>query len=383
MKHIILLGATGSIGTSVLEVISFDKQKFNLLGVSANENYKKLAKIANTYKPKYVCLTNEKHLLSFKKLLNYEPVIFFERQGLLDISSIRCDLLVNAIVGFAGLEPTICAIKAKSNIALANKETMVAAGEIVNKLLDDNNVSLLPVDSEHNAIFQCLNGNTDRQINKIILTASGGPFLNIPINEFNKITVSQALSHPTWGMGKKISIDSATMANKALEIIEAINLFKVKADLIDAIIHPQSIIHGMLEFKDASILALLGPTTMELPIRHVLHYPENINTAKVKYLDFSEHNFFNFVKIDIPRYPIMGLIKNITDKMGILPCVFNAANEVAVENFLIGKLSFIKIYDVIYKTISNINNIKNFDIRDIISIDKEIRIKVQNLINGG
>lgn len=383
MKNIIILGSTGSIGKSIINVLSFDKNKFNVLGMSANNNVIDLAINANKFQPKYLCISNEDNLEPLKKMLKYKPIIFAGRSGLLELSSIKCDLLINSLVGFTGLIPTINAIKAGSNIALANKETMVVAGEYINTLLQKHNVYLVPIDSEHNAVFQCLQGNKNRSFNKIILTASGGPFLNYPISKFNEISPEEALKHPTWGMGDKISIDSATMANKALEILEAIHLFKVDKKDITVLIHPQSIIHGMVEFKDASILALLGPTTMEIPIRYCLYYPEDIKSPSVKYLDFIKLQNLNFYKIDENRYPIMKTVNHVAKELGILPCVFNASNEVAVAEFLKRNISFDKIYYVIEKTLSLFDNKNKFSIDDIVNIDGEVRIKAKELISGG
>lgn len=383
MKNIIILGSTGSIGKAFLSVLDFENDKFNLLGMSANNNFTELAINANKFKPKYVCISNEANLEPLKSLLSYKPIILAGRQGLLELSFIKCDLLFNALVGFTGLTPTINAIKAGSNIALANKETMVVAGEYINLLLKEKKVYLIPVDSEHNAIFQCLYGNSSRSVNKIILTASGGPFLNYPISKFKDISPVEALKHPTWGMGAKISIDSATMANKALEILEAIHLFKLSKKDISVLIHPQSIVHGMVEFKDASILATLGPTSMEIPIRYCMYYPEDIKTAKIGYLDFKKIGTLNFLELDENRYPVMRVANMVAKELGILPCVFNAANEVAVEAFLSKSISFDKITYVIEKTLGLFNNSHKFSIEDLINIDTEVRIKTKEIIFGG
>jgi len=381
MKKVIVLGSTGSIGKTVLNVVAFDKDKFSILGISANSNYKELASQANLFKPKFVCLSDASYLNEFKKLLNYSPKIFHSREGLLEFSSIKADLTINALVGFEGLLPCINAIYAGSNIGLANKESLVVAGFIINKLIKEKALKLIPVDSEHNAIFQCLEGHKNRSINKVYITASGGPFLNLALDDFSKITPAMALSHPTWSMGKKISIDSATMANKVLEVIEAKYLFNLSFESINVLIHPQSIVHGMLEFKDASVLALLAPTTMELPIRYCLYYPEHIEKEKNSFIDFNIVKKLEFIKPDFKRYPVLGLLTEISKDLEFYSIIFNAANEVAVNAFLDKKLDFNNIYNVINKSLTLIKKSKITEISHIIDLDFEIRNKVTDIIN--
>jgi len=380
MKKILVLGSTGSIGKAAVDIVAFDKDKFSLLGISANSNYKELAIQANYYKVPHVCIADSKYLEEFKKLLTYNPKIYYSKEGLLEFSSIKADLTINALVGFEGLMPCINAIKAGSNIALANKESLVVAGFVINKLVKEHNVYLIPIDSEHNAIYQCFEGNKDRAINKVYITASGGPFFNLSLDKFSSITPIMALSHPTWSMGKKISIDSATMANKVLEIIEAKYLFNINIDMLNILIHPQSIVHGMVEFKDASILALLSPTSMDLPIRYCLHYPNNIETEKNSFIDFNTLNSLNFFKADFLRYPILNLIESIKNNLKFYAVIFNAANEVAVNLFLEQKLSFKDIYTVINKSFNLIKEHQILDINNIIELDLETRKKVNEMI---
>lgn len=381
MKNILVLGSTGSIGKAVLDVVDFDRDKFSILGISGNSNYKELAKQANLLKVPYVCLSNSQHLYEFKKLLNYSPSIFYDREGLLEFSSIKADLAINALVGFEGLLPCINAIKAGSNLGLANKESLVVAGFIINKLIQEKGLKLIPVDSEHNAIFQCIEGQSNRAINKIYITASGGPFLNLSLDAFSNITPAMALAHPTWSMGKKISIDSATMANKVLEVIEARYLFNLNIKDINILIHPQSIVHGMVEFKDASLLALLAPTSMELPIRYCLYYPEHIVKEKNAFIDFNIVNKLEFINPDLTRYRVLSLLGTISEDLEFYSVIFNAANEVAVNSFLENKLSFNDIFAVINKSFNLINKSKINEIGHIIDLDMEVRLKVSNIIN--
>ncbi|MEI6080192.1 MAG: 1-deoxy-D-xylulose-5-phosphate reductoisomerase, partial [bacterium] len=272
MKNITILGSTGSIGLTALDVIRKHKSDFNITGLSANTSYEGLAKQANEFKPTIICIGNANDVPRLTELLEYKPEIVVGETGLVNtVKNSGCDLLLNALVGAVGLIPTMEALKSSVNIALANKETLVIGGELVTSLAKKNNVHLIPVDSEHNAIFQCLRGNEGRKVVNITLTGSGGPLLNYPIKDFDKVTPKEALNHPTWGMGKKISIDSATMVNKGLEIIEAKWFFDLSADLVDVVIHPQSIIHGMVEFTDGSYLAMLGPTSMSIPIIYSLY----------------------------------------------------------------------------------------------------------------
>ena len=267
---------------------------FKVTGLSAHSNYKLLAEQANEFKPNIVALAKEEFARDFEKLLTYTPQIFYGDKGVAQVpSSSNSSITINAIVGAAGLVPTISALSAGIDVALANKESLVVGGALVTDLARKKDVSIIPVDSEHNAIFQCLKGNKDRALRRIILTASGGPFLNLPLVDLANVTITQALNHPTWGMGKKISIDSATMVNKGLEIIEAKWLFDMPVDMVDVVIHPQSIVHGMAEFSDGSCLAVMGPTSMSIPIAYSLYYPAYSAEAPAGVIDFNKAFVFD------------------------------------------------------------------------------------------
>ena len=348
MKKITILGSTGSIGENALSVIDNFNDQFRVMGLSANKNSKLLVEQVKKYQPKFVSIIdNNAADLVEEQLSSFDVKILKGREGLLELASYEnIDLLLNALVGSAGMEPTIKAIQSKVDVALSNKESLVMAGSIINDLAIRNRVKIFPVDSEHSAIWQCLTGEDNKEINKIILTGSGGPFRTLPIEEFNTITLEQALNHPNWDMGNKITIDSATMMNKGLEVIEAYWLFNLPTEKIEIVIHPQSIIHSMVEFKDKSIKAQLGLPDMKIPIQYALTYPSH-HEADWKELDLTEIHSLTFEKPDFKKFPCMKLAFDALAAGGTAPAVLNVANEQAVYKFLNKEISFNDIPKII------------------------------------
>ena len=369
MKKIAILGASGSIGTSTLNVIRNHLDKFELVAFSVYSNISKIALILDEFKS--VKLVSVKCLDEVKDLIaKYSDVKFVEKEeGLLEVSSFKCDIVVNGLVGFVGLLPTLKAIESKNDVALANKETLVAAGSLVMKKAKETNVKIIPVDSEHSAIYQCLE---DNKINSIILTASGGPFYKKSKEELMGVSVEEALNHPTWKMGAKISIDSATMFNKAFEIIEAYHLFNVKKEQIKVLIHPQSIVHSLVEFVDGSMKAHLGVSDMKIPIAYALSYPNRLDNV-ANYLKLEEVYKLEFYKADENRFKALSLAYEVLEKQGTYPCVMNAANEEAVNLFLNGKIKFYEIEEVVSKTLKEHQSKENITLKDIIDADKWAR----------
>jgi len=368
MKKILLLGATGSIGQQTIDVV----KKSNNLQIEAmviDKNIDKLQKNIREVNPKYVGIRNVKMANVFKE--RNKDIRVFAGEEILDLIDI-CDanICVAAIVGIAGLRPTIRAIENNMDIALANKETMVTAGDLVKDMVKEHGVKLIPVDSEHAAIHQCINNNSVESINRLIITASGGPFRDRAINTFNKIKLSEALKHPNWSMGAKISIDSATMMNKALEVIEAHYLFDIPYKRIDAIIHPQSIIHSMVEYKDGNILAQLGNTDMCIPINYALNYPNRNNYLNEKFNFFDKE--FTFRPIDLEKFPCYKLGREAAIKGAYKNIVLNTSNEVSVELFLKEKISYIEIPLIVEKCLTKFDG-KIDNVEDIIELDKQIR----------
>jgi len=382
MKNITILGSTGSIGLTTLDVIRSHRDEFTVTGLSANQNYTLLAKQANEFRPKVISLGNAHSVASIKVLLDYKPEILCGDEGLVGVvKNSDCNLLLNALVGAVGLIPTIEALKLSINVALANKETLVIGGELVTELAKKNKVHLIPVDSEHNAIFQCLRGNQYRKIINITLTGSGGPLLNYPLKDFDKVTPKEALNHPTWGMGKKISIDSATMVNKGLEIIEAKWFFDLPETLIDVVIHPQSIVHGMVEFSEGSYLAMLGPTSMSIPIIYSLYYPNYATKPPVGSLRSCRDMSLTFIEPELNRFPALKTAREVANILGTAPAVFNASNEIAVQAFLDGKIRFTQIIEIINKTLDKHKNVHNIDLEVLLETDRWARETATKMIN--
>ncbi len=381
MKNIAILGSTGSIGTQALDVIR-NNHDLQVSVLAANSNDELLEQQINEFSPKLAVLSDEaayKRLKSRFKGKNTK--LAGGRQSFIDAATFGyVDIVLTSMLGFAGLEPTIKAIKAKKNIALANKETLVVAGEIVINLAAENGVKILPVDSEHGAFFQCLQGENPKTVKKLLLTASGGPFRNKSCEDLKNVTVEQVLSHPTWNMGKKITVDSATLVNKGLEVIEAKHLYGVNYEQIQVVIHPQSIVHSMVEFCDNSIIAQLASTDMRLPIQYALTYPQRMPST-VSALDFWKINALTFEKPDIDTFKGLKFAYEAGKIGGSCPCIFNAANEVAVNAFLNGQIKFLDIYRVIEETMNHRQVIQNPNLETLINEDKESRIYAKSVVN--
>jgi 1-deoxy-D-xylulose-5-phosphate reductoisomerase len=369
-KNIILLGATGSIGNSTLRLLRKNRDCFNLIGVSAHNNVKLLSEIVNEFDVPNVVLSNANNINDYfgKFKLNIGS------SALIDLAKIECDIVITGIIGVTGLHSAFAAISSGNNLAIANKETLVAAGKIFIDKSIEMNVTILPVDSEHSAIFQCLNMENVNNLDHITLTASGGPFLNMPTKDMDNIKPKDAIKHPIWSLGKKISVDSATMINKALEIIEASVLFNLKSEQIDVVIHPQSIIHGLVHYKDGSIIANLGHPDMITPISVALGWPNRLN-LKIKNFSLIDMVNLSFFKPDLVKFPGLKLGWDCLDDPLCSPIVLNAANEIAVESFLDNKIKFTQIYNVIFEVLNVYNPIKPSNINDVIEIDKFARFK--------
>ena len=370
MKNVTILGSTGSIGTQTLEVI--DKlEGYKVLSLSCGKNIELLKKQIKKYNPKSVCVENEEDAKKIKSEFNIE--VFFGAEGLIELAKdSTLDILTVATNGTVALRAVLCAIENKKTIALANKETLVMAGDIVMKKAHENNVSIVPVDSEHSAILQCLGTFDNIYAKRLWITASGGPFLNNTREEMAKFKASDALKHPRWSMGKKITIDCSTLVNKGLEVIEAHHLFNFDYDNIKVVIHPQSLVHSLVEFKDGSMLAQMGVPSMHIPIQYALTYPKRQEGIKT-----DSFNLFNqkleFYKPDEEKFPLLNLAIQCAKSGGIMPAAFNAINEVAVYKFLNNEINFLDIEKTIFKTIEKVENIKNPTLDEIFKTDELIR----------
>jgi 1-deoxy-D-xylulose-5-phosphate reductoisomerase len=380
-KKIAILGSTGSIGTQALEVIENNSDKFEVEVLTAYNNSDLLIQQAIKFKPNSVVIVNEeKYKYVCDNLANEDIKVYAGLDAVTQIvESENIDIVLTAMVGFAGLLPTINAIKYKKTIALANKETLVVAGELITKLALENKIGLIPVDSEHSAIFQCLVGEDFNPIEKIYLTASGGPFRGKDYEFLMKATKIQALKHPNWDMGQKITIDSATLMNKGLEAIEAKWLFDLKPEQIDVIVHPQSIIHSIVQFEDGSMKAQMGLPDMKLPIQYALGFPERLK-SKMQRFDFINYPQLTFEKPDTKLFRNLDIALFALKKGGNVACIMNAANEIAVEAFLQDKVSFFQMSDIVEKTISKVNFINNPTIDDYIETDRLSRILATEFI---
>ncbi len=382
-KKISVLGSTGSIGKQTLEVVRNHRDKFEIIAISANKSIDILLSQIDEFKPKYVAVYDEESFLKLKSILKDKNIeVFCGMEGLKIISSLdEIDVLVTAIVGMIGLLPTLEAIKNKKDIALANKETLVCAGELVMNEARKYGVNIFPVDSEHSAIFQALNGENNKEIEKIILTASGGPFRGKKKGELINVTKNEALKHPNWSMGQKISIDSSTLMNKGLEVIEARWLFDIPYSKIDVLVHPQSIIHSMIEFVDTSVIAQLGVPDMKLPIQYALTYPNRIDSNFEK-LNLSKIKSLTFEEPDLDTFPCLKLAYE-TLKLGkTYSLVLNSSNEVLVEEFLKGNIKFYDIPKYIEKELEKHNGISNPTLDDILQIDFTTRNNIKEMIGG-
>lgn len=380
-KQIAILGSTGSIGVQTLQVIEEHHELFTPYVLTANNSVDTLIKQALIFHPVAVVIANENKLLKLKDALSHTDIrVYGGDKAIADIVQEEAiDVVVTAMVGYAGLLPTIKAIEANKTIALANKETLVVAGELVTKLARRHQVSLLPVDSEHSAIFQCLVGEPKEAVEKLILTASGGPFRNYTLDMLRDVTPAQALKHPNWNMGAKITIDSASMINKGFEVIEAKWLFGMEADQIDVVVHPQSVIHSMVQYCDSSIKAQMGVPDMRLPIQYALTYPNRV-LCELERLDFTKYNTLTFEKPDPIRFRNLALAFQAIKEQGNMPCILNAANEVVVAAFLAEKISFLKMSDIIAQCMDIIPHIEMPTYEDYVSTDAETRCRASELI---
>ena len=378
MKKISILGATGSIGTQTLDVIRNSNNEIELVGISANSSVNKIIDIINEFMPKYVAMMEEESAKSIKNYClenNLNIEVYSGIEGLEKIASLdEIEMVVTSVVGMIGLRPTLKAIESKKDIALANKETLVVAGELVMEKAKENGVEILPVDSEHSAIFQALNGYTEKDVNKIILTASGGPFRGKDIEYLKNVTVDDALKHPKWNMGQKISIDSASLMNKGLEVIEAHFLFNCPYENIEVVVHPQSIIHSMVEYNDASVIAQLGSTDMKLPIQYAINKKER-KKAVAKRLNFYEIGNLTFEKPDLDTFNCLKLAFKVGIEGGLAPCILNSANEEAVALLLERKIKFLDIPKIIEEALEVFkeDKTKKVTLDNIINLDNKVR----------
>jgi len=385
MKNILLLGATGSIGDSVLSVIKQNSDKLNLAGIAFQSNITKAISIIEEFDPNYAYCESKANLNIINDSLKKSEIIELfndksELEYLLNHKSI--DIIISAISGFSGLETTFMAAQSGKIILLANKESIVVAGDIILPLAKKHNTKIIPIDSEHNAIFQCLNSekNTD-DVSKIIITASGGPFLNKKVDDLSGVTKREALNHPNWKMGSKITIDSATLVNKCLELIEAKYLFNLNEEYFELVVHPQSIIHSIVTYKDGSSICQMSNPDMRVPISHALSLEESRLSLNFSEINFSSLNL-TFQEFPKDRLEIANLAREVCNTRGSTGTVFNAANEIAVENFLSDNITFNKIYEVIYRTFNAIPVSKNIDIEAIHEIDNQTRMEAQKVVKS-
>lgn len=373
-RKIAVYGSTGSIGTQALEVIEANPDKFTAEILVANNNADLLINQAKRHQPNTVVIVNEAKYEQVQTALEaYDIKVYAGQDAATQLaSSSEIDVFLAAIVGFAGLLSTIEAIKAGTLIALANKETLVVAGALIQELCAKHQTAILPVDSEHSAIFQCLVGEHEPEVEKIILTASGGPFRNFDKTEFQKVTVAQALKHPNWDMGAKITIDSASMMNKCLEVIEAKWLFNLNPKQIDVIVHPQSLVHSFVQFVDGSLKAQIGLPDMKLPIQYAMGYPDRVPN-QFERLDLKNHNLFDFQELNPVHQQAIALSKQVLAQQGNSACILNAANEVAVAKFIDGQISFLQIYELVETALAKVAYISNPSLDDLLETDSTTR----------
>ena len=380
-KQIAILGSTGSIGTQALEVIADNASLFEVYALTANNNVDLLIQQARKFTPEMVAIGNEKLYNQLKDALADLPIkVFAGNDSIAQVAEMQpIDIVLTAMVGYSGLKPTMNAIRAGKKIALANKETLVVAGELICELANENKSAILPVDSEHSAIFQCLAGEGNNPIEKLILTASGGPFRTKSMRELEHVTSAQALKHPNWEMGAKITIDSASLMNKGFEIIEAKWLFGVTPDQIEVVVHPQSIIHSMVQFADGSIKAQLGMPDMKLPIQYAFTYPDRLKTNFPRF-DFNLCSQFTFEQPDLERFRNLGFAYYAMERGGNMPCILNAANEIVVAAFLKDKIGFLQMSDIIETVMAKAEFVAKPTYEDYVKTDERVRILTSELI---
>ena len=380
-KNVAVIGSTGSIGKQTLDIIAQHPDKFSAEVLTANTQADLLIEQALKFNPNVVVIADKTQYAKVKEALSQTDIkVFAGKESIDDVVQMDCiDIVLMALVGFAGLSPTIKAIEKGKLIALANKETLVVGGEYVMRLAKQNNTAILPVDSEHSAIFQCLIGEINNEINKIYLTASGGPFRNLNSEELSKVSVAQALNHPNWAMGKKVTIDSATLMNKGFEMIEARWLFDIKPSKIEAVIHPQSIIHSMVEFEDGSIKAQLGIADMRLPIQYALSFSDRLPNSSEK-LDIYKYSTLTFEKPNRELFPCLDMAYYAIEKGGNAPAIMNAANEVAVEAFLKEKIKFIEIGNIIEKAFNTFAFVEKPSLEDYFKTDELVKEQLKKEI---
>jgi len=380
MKSLVILGSTGSIGRNALEVVRRFPGRFRVVGLSAHRNVSELFRQIEQFNPEAVAVTDEVAFQEVSRIAGNLTNVFSGEEGAIRLVTMDgVDMVLSAMVGAAGLKPTLAAIRGGKDVALANKETLVIGGEIIMEAVASSGVHLLPVDSEHSAIFQSLLGHSRHEIRRLILTASGGPFRTWPVKKMEKITPEQALQHPNWEMGAKITVDSATMMNKGLEIIEARWLFGVDPEQIEVLIHPESIVHSMVEFLDGVVIAQLGIPDMKIPIAYALGFPERIDMGLTP-LDLTEVGCLTFEKPDPQRFPALNLAHEAMEKGKTFPAVLNAANEVAVEAFLAGEISFLEISDVVLRVMER-HEAKGTTLEAVLEADRWGRIAARDYID--
>lgn len=374
MKNIAILGSTGSIGTQTLDIIESNPTLFRATLLTANNNWELLASQALKFHPKRVVIANKCNYHELKKALSSTniEVLAGSDEIAKAVTADDIEMVVTAMVGYSGLLPTINAIEKNKTIALANKETLVVAGELITRMIKEYNTHIIPVDSEHSAIFQCLVGESHKNMNKILLTASGGPFRRLTKKELENVTVKDALNHPNWTMGSKVTIDSASMMNKGFEMIEAKWLFDCQPKDIQILVHPQSIVHSMVAFRDGSIKAQLGIPDMHIPIQYALSYPDRLNSPQFT-LDWSKVSELTFEKPDYDKFPLLKLAFEAIERGGNMPCILNAANEIAVKSFLEEKISFVMMPEIVTKTMEKVEFVPNPSLEDLVFTNETAR----------
>lgn len=381
-SKVVLLGATGSIGTSTLKVIRQHADKLELIGIAANRNIEQLAAIAREFSVNEIGIYDENAWKDAKdrRLMPDDANVVYGEEGLCQLASLPgCDTVLVAVVGTQGLMPALATIKAGHKLAVASKEILVLAGKFIMEAAKAKQVAILPVDSEHNALFQCLEGIEPDHVAKLTLTASGGSFRDLPLDQLDNVTLEQALNHPNWDMGPKVTIDSATMANKGLEMIEAKWLFGVRPEQVDVVIHTQSIVHSMVECVDGSVIAQMSPPDMTFAIQHALLYPDRSESVAPS-IDFTKAFSLDFRPLETDRYPCLGLARNAMATCGVAPGIFNAANEIAVDAFVQNRIKFADIAKIVEKTLESINNVEPISIEEVLDYDTQARAIAADII---